>query len=425
MALKRKIVVTGLGWVTPFGCSLDIWKMIFSGKSAVKSSEGFDLDGIYCKISAQIPKSEEYFPWEKWQKAMPGKRAGKFIIYGMEAAEAALLDSGLLNQDLTAKSFRIGIIAGSGIGGLEEVYETSKVILERGADRVSPMFVPSALINLLGGNIAIRHKIYGPNQSQVTACATGAHAIADGARMIFEDRADIMVVGAAEASICRIGIAGFCAMRALASGFNETPEKASRPFDTARSGFVMGEGAGFLVLEEEQHALARGAKIYCEYLDAGLSADAYQMTAPPEDGAGAARAMSECLERSGVKSDEVQYLNAHATSTGVGDRAELRAIKSVFKDSLDSLSISSIKGSIGHLLGASGSVESIATVLSIFHQQVPPTLNLESPDEEAYENGVLLDLVPGIGKNKPITHALSNAFGFGGVNIALLFKKYL
>lgn len=424
--MRKKIVVTGLGWVTPFGCNLeDVWSEIYQGKTATKNTVGFDQDDLYCKVSAQIPKDESYFPWEYWNKHLPAKRAGRFIVYGLEAAKRALLDSKLINEEgLVKPELSIGIVSGSGIGGLDEVFEASKTLIERGANRVPPAFVPSALINLLSGHIAIRHQIKGVNQSVVTACATGAHAIADGARFIREDRADVMVVGGSESAIGKIGVAGFGALKALASGYNEAPEISSRPFDTKRSGFVMGEGAGILILESEEHAIKRGAKIYCEYLESGLSGDAYHMTAPAENGEGAARAMAECLRRSNLKAEDVGYINAHATSTEIGDRSELSAIKSIFGSCWGSLSVSSIKGAIGHTLGAAGAIEAIASVLSLRDQKIPPTINLIQPDNEAELNGKILDLVPDKGKNKNIEAVVSNSFGFGGVNISLAFKKY-
>jgi 3-oxoacyl-[acyl-carrier-protein] synthase II len=422
-----KIVVTGLGVASAFGNNLNsFWEKLYAGEKATRSVEEIDLDKIYCKVAAQIAKDESLFPWEKWGKKLPSPRAGKFIVLGMEAAYQALLDALLISSDSlhVDPKFKMGVVAGSGIGGLEEVYQTSKKILEQGADRISPFFVPSALINLLPGMIAIEHKIKGVNQSQVTACATGAHAIADAARLIREGRADIIIAGASEAAIGRIGLAGFCALKALVHGFNDRPSEASRPFDKARAGFVMGDGAGMMVLERESHAIARGAKIYCEYIEAGLTGDANHITAPCEDGDGAIRAMKEALDRSGLLPKDIGYINAHSTSTGIGDLAELKAIKSVFSESWGDISVSSIKGAIGHLLGAAGAVEAIASVLCLKNGMVLPTVNLENPDEEAYLNGKLLDLVPKVGKKKDLDYVLSNAFGFGGVNISLIFGKY-
>lgn len=424
--MSKEIVVTGLGCATQFGYTLDaFWNALYEGRSAVRTTENVELDKIYCHVSAQIPEDEAYFPWEKWQKAMPGGKAGKFTIFGLEAAEQALADAGLISGDSlhVDPSLRVGVVAGSGIGGLNEVYNTSKVILERGADRVSPYFVPAALINLLPGHIAIRHQIKGPNQSQVGACATGAIAIADGARMIREGICDIVLVGAAEASIGRIGLAGFCALHALSKGFNDNPAEASRPFDANRAGFVMGDGAGMLVLESKEHALKRGAKIYCEYLSAGLTNDAYNMTAPCADGAGASAAIRAALEYAGLKPEDVGYVNAHATSTPVGDAAEITAIKAVFGPVWDKISVSSIKGAIGHMLGAAGAVEAIATVLSLHKQAVLPTLNLKEPLAEAKHNDVLVDLVPNKGKKKEFEVAVKTSFGFGGHNAVLAFRR--
>lgn len=424
-SLSNKIVVTGMGWATPFGCDLNsVFDQLYLGKTAVRKIEDVELDGIYCQIAAQMPKNEEYFPFEKWNKILPGNKASKFIVYGLEATERALLDAHLISESgCVDEKLKIGVIVGSGIGGLDEEYETSKLILEKGANRVSPYFVPSALINLLAGHIAIRHKIKGPNQSQVTACSTGAIAIADGARMIREGRCDIMVVGAAEATIGRLGMAGFCALRALAAGFNDDAAAGSRPFDKKRAGFVMGEGAGILILERYEHAVARGARIYCEYLDAGLSNDAYHITAPCADGLGAANAIKDALTRSGKTMNQIGYVNAHATSTGLGDIAEISAFKQVFGERWGQIAISSIKGAIGHMLGAAGSVEAIATILSLYHGKLLPTVNLEEPDEAVVHNGIMPNLVPNKGIQKAVDCVMSTSFGFGGHNIALVFQK--
>lgn len=428
---KKRIVVTGLGWATPFGCDLDkVFDDLYAGKTGVRKTEGLELDNIYCHVSAQIPNDESYFPHQKWQKALPGNRAGKFILYGLEAAERALLDAGFIKEEAghVDEKIKMGVVVGSGIGGLDEEYEGSKTIIEKGAHRISPFFVPSALINLLPGHISIRHKIKGPNQSQVAACSTGAIAIADAARLIYEGRCNVVVAGAAESSIGRLGTAGFAALRALASGYNDNPEKASRPFDKKRSGFVMGEGGSVLILEEYEHAKARGAKIYCEYMDAGLTNDANHITAPCADGSGAAGAMQEALDRAGIKAGDVDYVNAHATSTGLGDAAEMTAIKNVFgnKDSKkwSDFAVSSIKGAVGHMLGAAGSTEAIATILSLQKQKLLPTINLEEPDEVVLLDGVMPNLVPNKGCEANIKIAMSTSFGFGGHNIALLFKKY-
>lgn len=425
-----KVVVTGLGCATPFGCDVNIfWECLYSSACAVAHTQNVDLDGAYCKVSAQIPYDEVYFPWEKWRKKLPGNQAARFIIFGVEAAERALLDAGLVSVTKTSdvlhvdENLKVGVVAGSGIGGLDEIDRTSRMMLEKGADRVSPFFIPASLINLLSGHISIRHKITGPNQSQVAACSTGAIAIADGARLIREGRCDVVVAGASEASVGRIGIAGFCALQALAKGFNDNPSQASRPFDTKRAGFVMGEGAGMLILESEEHAKKRGAKIYCEFVSDGLSSDAYHITKPCSDGAGAARAMKEALARASLKPSDIGYINAHATSTGLGDASEMVAIKSVFGDCWSDISVSSTKGAIGHMLGAAGAIEAIASILCLQHQAVLPTLNLVEVDESAYHNGVLLDLVRQ-GKKKELKYCMSNSFGFGGTNATLVFGLY-
>lgn len=425
--MSGKIVVTGLGWATQFGCELDsVFDAIYEGKTAVNKLQNMDHNDGYCKIAAPIIQDESVFPWAKWAKILPKPRASRFIIFGLEAAERALLDANLISQEgsFVDDNLKIGVIAGSGIGGLDEQYVNTITIKEKGVNRVTPFFVPSSLINLLPGHIAIRHKIKGPNQSQVAACSTGAISIADGARMIKEGRCDIVLVGAAEGAICPLGMAGFAALRALASGYNDDPASASRPFDKKRSGFVMGEGAGMLILETEESAKKRGAKIYCEYLGAGLSNDANHITAPIADGSGAANALTDALHWAGKKAHEIDYINAHATSTELGDKAELTAFKKVFGDHWPNLAISSIKGAIGHMLGAAGSVEAIACVLCLHKQKLLPTLNLHEVDEAAYHNNVLVDLVPLKGKQANLETVLSTSFGFGGHNVALIFGKY-
>jgi len=419
---SEKVLITGLGATTAFGSDLEVlFDKIFQGESCISKIEGFDASQLRCQIAGSIKDDSAIL--DKWKKY--GK-SGRFIVLGLEAASNALLDAGLIktSDDLVDQSLNIGIVAGSGIGGLEEIYLTSKKLIEKGPSRVSPYFVPSALINLLPGTIAIKYGIKGVNQSQVTACATGAHAIADAARLIKEGRADIVLAGASEAAIGLIGLAGFDALRALSTKYNDNPSAASRPFDSNRDGFVMGEGAAILVLESESHAKKRGAKIYCEFKEAGLTADANHITAPCEDGDGAIRAMEEALARSGISKEKIDYINAHSTSTGLGDKAELKAIKKVFAGNLDDLAISSVKGSVGHLLGAAGALEALISVLSIKNQQLPPTINLEKADDEAFVNGKVLNLIPNKGINKKVDNVLSNAFGFGGVNISLLFSKY-
>jgi 3-oxoacyl-[acyl-carrier-protein] synthase II len=423
----RRVVVTGIGLVTPLGAGvLNVWNRLINGESGLQPITICDASDLACQVAGQVPRTEEAnalsqgkVNYDEWIEPKERRKMGDYSALGIIAADIALKDAGWMPQDEESK-LRTGVMIGAGIGGLEGIYETSVTLFEKGPRRVSPFFIPSCLINLVSGHVSIRHGFKGPNHSVVTACSTGAHAIGDAARLIQYGDADVMVAGGAEAAVCRLGIAGFASARALATKFNDRPTEASRPWDQDRDGFVMGEGAGILVLEELEHAKKRGAHIYGEVIGYGLSGDAYHVTAPAEDGDGAYRAMQAALKRAQVKPEDVDYINAHGTSTPLGDLAELRATKRLFGDAMKTVSISSTKSAIGHLLGAAGSVEAIFSLLAIEHGILPPTLNLVNPDEEA--KGV--DLVPLHAKEKNVNVALSNSFGFGGTNASLVFKKF-
>ncbi len=419
----RRVAITGLGLVTPMGSGVEAsWQRLIDGKSGVTQVTEFDVSDIPAKIAAQVPKGSEeegLFCSEHWLEPKDRRKVDTFILYGIAAAEQAIIDSGWSTESEEAQE-RTGVMIGSGIGGLETIYETSIILKERGPRRVSPFFVPSALINLCSGQVAIRHGFRGPNHAVVTACSTGAHAIGDAARLIAFDDADVMVAGGAEAAICRIGMAGFAASRALSTKYNDTPELASRPWDEGRDGFVLGEGAGCVILEELEHAKARGAKIYGEVLGYGLSGDAHHITAPAEDGNGGYRAMRAAIKRAGIAFDEVDYINAHGTSTPLGDEIELNAVKRLFGSAVDGLSMSSTKSATGHLLGAAGAVEAIFSLLAMRDGILPPTLNLENPSPSCAG----IDLVPKQARERPINVALSNSFGFGGTNASLVLGRY-
>lgn len=417
----RSVVVTGLGLVTPLGCGVQVnWDRLTAGKSGVSALTSFDTTDIPAKIAGQVPlgEGEGDFHAESWVPAKEQRKMDTFIVFAMSAAQQALEDSGWAPENDEARE-RTGVMVGSGIGGLANIAKTTLLMHERGPRRVSPFFIPASLINLASGYISIKHGLKGPNHSVVTACSTGAHAIGDAARLIMLDDADVMVAGGAEAAICPIGFAGFAAARALSTSYNDTPEKASRPWDKGRDGFVMGEGAGVVVLEEYEHAKARGAQIYGEVVGYGMSGDAFHITSPPDDGNGAYRSMKMALKRSGLTPEDIDYVNAHGTSTPKGDEIELQAMKRLFGDASSGLSMSSTKSSIGHLLGAAGSVEAIYSLLAMKHQMVPPTLNLEDPSDECA--GV--DLVPLKAKSREVRAVLSNSFGFGGTNASLIFKQ--
>ena len=415
----RRVVVTGLGLVTPLASGVEpSWKRLIAAESGVRSIQTIDVSDLPSKIAGQVPigdAANDHFNADDYVLPKDQRKMDQFIIYAMGAATQAVKDSGWLPQDEESRE-RTGVLIGSGIGGLQGIYEASVLLHERGPRRITPFFIPAALINLASGNVSIKFGFKGPNTSVVTACSTGAHAIGDAARLIGLEDADVMVAGGAEATICRIGIAGFAAARALSTGFNDRPERASRPWDKARDGFVMGEGAGVVVLEELEHAKRRGAKIYAEVIGYGLSGDAHHITAPSEDGSGAERAMRAALKRAQFNPEDIDYINAHGTSTPRGDEIELRAVKRVFGDWAYKLSMSSTKSAIGHLLGAAGAVEAIFSILAIRDQVVPPTLNLDDPSE-----GCDIDLVAKQAKSRKVRAALSNSFGFGGTNASLIF----
>jgi len=420
----RRVVITGMGMVSPLGMGVDHnWDTITNGKSGIKSVTHFDVSDIPSKIAGVIPRSDEanndgLFHADTYVPAKEQKKMDEFIIFAMAAAQEAVEDSGFI-ADTEEKQCRSGVLIGSGIGGLQNINQTSLLMEEKGTRRISPFFIPSSLINLASGHVSIKYGFKGPNHSVVTACATGTHAIGDAARLIMFGDADVMVAGGAESSVNRIGMAGFAAARALSTGHNDTPEQASRPFDEGRDGFVIAEGAGVVVLEEYEHAKARGAKIYAEVKGYGLSGDANHITAPAADGNGGYRAMEGALRNAGMNPDDINYVNAHGTSTPVGDGIEVSAVKRMFQNSLDTLSMSSTKSAIGHLLGAAGAVEAIYSAKTIQTGVMAPTLNLNNPSEAALG----IDLVPHTAKEKNVTTVLSNSFGFGGTNASIILTK--
>ncbi len=413
----RRVVITGIGTVNPLGASAETsWENLLAAKSGAGMIEGFDVSDLPCHIACHVKHGEGAFNPDEWVEPKEQKRIGRYILLGMAACDMALKDSGWTAQSEEQQN-RTGVLIGSGIGGLQEIVDGWETVRVKGPRRLSPFFIPGALINLTSGQVAIKYGFKGPNHSVVTACSTGAHAIGDAARLIALDDADVMIAGGTEAAICRIGIAGFAACRALSTQFNDTPEKASRPYDAARDGFVMGEGAGVVILEDYEHAKRRGAKIYGEVAGYGLSGDAYHITSPAEDGDGAYRAMQAALKRSGVNAADIGYINAHGTSTPLGDEIELRAVERLFGSDVAGVSMSSTKSAIGHLLGAAGAVEAIFSLLAMQHNIMPPTLNLDNPSVETQ-----IDLVPHQPREKPIKAVLSNSFGFGGTNASLVFK---
>lgn len=419
----RRVVVTGLGAVTPLACGIEeTWARLLKGESGAATIRKFETDDLATNYGCEIkPKSDEFpdgFDPDEWVDPKEQRRVDEFIVYGLAAAKQALNDSGY-TADTEEQQFRSGVLVGSGIGGLEGIAEGARTLNERGPRRLSPFFIPGRLINLLSGHISIQNGFKGPNHAVVTACSTGAHAIGDAARIIALDDADVMVAGGAEAAMGRLGIAGFAAAKALSTGFKDAPETASRPWDRGRDGFVMGEGAGVVVLEEMEHAKARGAKIYGEVIGYGMSGDAYHITAPSEDGSGAFRCMQAAVKRAGIDPKDIDYINAHGTSTPRGDEIELRAIRRLMGDGDVPATMSSTKSSIGHLLGAAGSVEAVFCLMAMRDQIAPPTLNLNDPDDGAAG----LDLAPLKAKERSIDIALSNSFGFGGTNASLIFRK--
>ena len=415
----RRVVVTGMGLVTPLGIGLEqVWRRLLAGESGVRAIQSFDVSDLPSRVAAQVPRGDResgLFNADDWVPQKDQRRMDEFIVYAMAAADMAVEDAGW-QPDNEEERERTGVMIGSGIGGLPGITDGALVLEERGPRRVTPFFIPACLINLASGNVSIRHGFKGPNHAVVTACSTGAHAIGDASRLIMLDDADVMVCGGTEAAICRLGLAGFAAARALSTHFNDDPPRASRPWDQERDGFVMGEGAGILVLEELEHARQRGAKIYAEVIGYGMSGDAYHLTAPAEDGNGAFRSMRNALRSAGLAPDSIDYINAHGTSTPLGDEIELGAVKRLFGDHAYSLSMSSTKSAIGHLLGAAGSVEAIFSILALRDRMVPPTLNLDNPSPSCD-----IDLVPKEAKERKVKYVLSNSFGFGGTNASLIF----
>jgi 3-oxoacyl-[acyl-carrier-protein] synthase II len=417
----RRVVITGLGIVSPLGCGVEAsWKRLIAGESGARRVTDFDVSDLSCQIACLIPRgtySEGAYNPDDWMEPKEQRKVDDFIVYAMCAADQALRDADW-HPETADDAARSGVLIGSGIGGLQGIEKASLLLAEKGPKRISPFFIPGRLINLASGYVSIRHKLRGPNHAVVTACSTGAHAVGDASRLIALGDADVMVAGGTESPICRLALAGFAACRALSTHFNQEPAKASRPYDRDRDGFVMGEGAGILVLEELEHARARGAKIYAEVIGYGLSGDAYHITAPAEDGDGAYRCMQMAVQRAGIPPSSIDYVNAHGTSTPMGDEIELSAVERLFGASTNQLTMSSTKSATGHLLGAAGAVEAIYSVLTIRDNIVPPTLNLDNPSVET-----LIDLVPHKAQSKDVNTVLSNSFGFGGTNASLIFRR--
>jgi len=414
----RRVVVTGLGMVTPLGSGVDHnWSEITAGKSGISKIENFDVSDISCRIAGQVPGADQPggLNLDDWIDPREQRKQDRFIQLGLAAACQAVEDSSWKPDDREAQN-RTGVMIGSGIGGLESIVVTDQLMNEKGPRRISPFFIPSALINLISGHVSIRYGFRGPNHAVVTACSTGAHAIGDAARMVALDDADVMVAGGAEAAVCRIGMAGFAAARALSTSYNDTPEVASRPWDKGRDGFVMGEGAGIVVLEELEHAKARGAKIYAEVKGYGMSGDAHHITAPADDGDGGFRAMQAAMKRAGLTPADIDYVNAHGTSTPLGDVIEAKAVARLLGDAISSVSISSTKSATGHLLGAAGAIEAIYSIKAVETGMLPPTLNLNEPEDDVAG----FDLVPLKSRQRQVRNAMSNSFGFGGTNASLI-----
>ena len=417
----RRVVVTGMGMVTPLGSGVDHnWSQIIAGKSGIARIEGFDVSDISCQIAGQVPGADAVggLNLDDWIDPREQRKQDRFIQLGLVAACQAIEDSDWKPQDRESQN-RTGVMIGSGIGGLESIVKTDQLMHEKGPRRISPFFIPSALINLISGHVSIRYGFRGPNHAVVTACSTGAHAIGDAARMVALDDADVMVAGGAEAAVCRIGMAGFAAARALSTSYNDTPEVASRPWDKGRDGFVMGEGAGIVVLEELEHAKARGAKIYGEIKGYGMSGDAHHITAPAEDGDGGFRAMQAALKRAGLAPSDIDYVNAHGTSTPLGDLIEAKAVARLLGDAAANVSISSTKSATGHLLGAAGAIEAIYAIKTVQTGDLPPTLNLNDPEDQVAD----FDLVPLKLRHRKVRNAMSNSFGFGGTNASLIMGE--
>ncbi len=414
---ERRVVVTGMGLVTPLGVGLDtVWQRLLNSQSGAGRIKKIDTTDLAVNIACEVPLGDGApdFNADDWVLPKEQRRVDDFIIFGLSAAEQALADAGWKPEGEESR-LRTGILVGSGIGGLPSIEAAAITLHERGPRRISPFFIPGSLVNLLSGNISIKYGFKGPNHAVVTACSTGAHAIGDAARLIMLDDADVMVAGGAEAAICRLGMAGFAACKALSTGFLDEPARASRPYDKQRDGFVMGEGSGIVVLEELEHAKARGARIYAEVAGYGLSGDAHHITAPAPDGDGGYRAMEAALRRAKLNPGDIDYVNAHGTSTPLGDEIEVNAVKRLFGDAVNAMSMSSTKSAIGHLLGAAGSVEAIFSILAMNQGVAPPTLNLDEPSD-----ALDIDLVPHSPKERTIRAVLSNSFGFGGTNASLV-----
>ncbi len=417
----RRVVITGLGLVTPLGCGVEAnWARLLEGKSGARRIEEFEVDDLACQIANFVPRgamADGLFNPDDCMAPKEQRKVDDFIIFAMSAADQALSDANWAPSEAEDQE-RTGVLIGSGIGGLSGIADTSILLKEKGPRRVSPFFIPGRLINLASGYVSIKHGLKGPNHAVVTACSSGAHAIGDAARMVALGDADVMVAGGAESPICRIGVAGFAACRALSTGFNDTPERASRPYDSDRDGFVMGEGAGMVVLEHLDNALERGAHIYAEVIGYGLSGDAFHITAPEGTGDGAYRCMKMALKRAGISPSEIDYVNAHGTSTPLGDEIELGSVERLFEDAAEGLAMSSTKSAIGHLLGAAGAVEAIYATLAMRDNVAPPTLNLDNPSVETK-----IDLIPHKPQEREINTVLSNSFGFGGTNASLILRR--
>ena len=417
----RRVVVTGMGMVTPLGVGVDHnWSKIIAGNSGISQITNFDVSDISCQIAGQVPVAgvEGGLQMDDFVDPRDQRKQDRFIQLGMVAAIEAVENSGWMPEDRESQN-RTGVMIGSGIGGLDSIVKTDQLMHEKGPRRISPFFIPSALINLISGFVSIRYGFRGPNHAVVTACSTGAHAIGDAARMVMLDDADVMIAGGAEAAVCRIGMAGFAAARALSTSYNDTPELGSRPWDKGRDGFVMGEGAGVVVLEELEHAKARGATIYGEIKGYGLSGDAHHITAPADDGDGGFRAMQAALKRAGLTSGDIDYVNAHGTSTPLGDVIEARAVARLLGDAVKDVSMSSTKSATGHLLGAAGAIEAIYSLKAVQTGEVPPTLNLNDAEDAVAD----FDLVPLKSKKRNVRNAMSNSFGFGGTNASLIMGQ--
>jgi 3-oxoacyl-[acyl-carrier-protein] synthase II len=419
--MMRRVVVTGIGMVTPLACGVEpTWQRLIAGESGISRIDKFEVADLPSKIAGQIPRGDGTggtFNADQWMEPKEQRKVDEFIVFAMGAATQALDDAGWHPRQYE-EQITTGVLIGSGIGGVEGIAETALLLRDRGPRRVSPFFIPGRIINLASGYVSIAHALKGPNHAVVTACSTGAHAIGDAGRLIALGDADVMVVGGTESPVNRISVAGFSACRALSTGFNDTPERASRPYDRDRDGFVLGEGAGAVVLEEYDHAKQRGARIYGELIGYGLSGDAFHITAPAEDGDGALRCMKAALRRADISPGEIDYINAHGTSTQLGDEIELKAVERLVGNAAANISMSSTKSSIGHLLGAAGTVEAIFCLLAIRDQVVPPTINLDNPSVST-----ALDLVPRKARKRPVNIVLSNSFGFGGTNASLVFRR--